>query len=159
MKNWIYYIVIVVVAAGYFGCSSGKNESSNNKGKTNDQPGTASSPEIEYDVVRKWEIPCGGKGGVGMEILVDESSTRQEVMNLARRIHAEYDTKGCIFFSIYDSRDAWLDRLDAMNDPNGKKTKLRLSENEYWKHFLVDVVRNSSKNIDKVDWVAKGRNH
>ncbi len=110
---------------------------------------------IRYEVVRQWDAPCAGRGGIMMDILVDGSATREEVMTLARSLRAKHSDKGCIFFWIFDSREAWLDKVDVSKNV----AKLRLSEKEYWRHFLVFANRNINTGLDAVDWVAEGRDH
>ena len=100
---------------------------------------------ISYETLRQWNIPAGG---VGMEILEPPEATKGEVLDLAKYLRSSYLSKGFVIIQIFDSREAYLHR----DDPN-------YPEDKYYKHFLVDVVRNPKTGHDKISWVAEGRQY
>lgn len=157
---WIPYgILLVLIIALVVACTEkedGSNRASNSSTRSRyPSPTATAQPVISYDIVRRWEMPCRGKGGIGMEMLVSPNATREQVMQLAGKLRAEFSNKGCIQIAIYDSREAWMDRLDALKP----EAKLRLSEEEYFRHYLVDISRNANTGHDETIWVAKGRGH
>jgi len=127
----IMAVIITVILSGALGC--GEEEE------------YAQEPRIEqniitYETLRKWDILVNE--GVGMELLVSPSATKQEVMTLARHLKSKYRSRNkYVWVNIFDSKIAYL-RRDDMSYPQA----------EYWKHFLVQV--NLS---NEVMWVAKGR--
>jgi len=107
---------------------------------------TAPPPEIlDYQVLREWDIPAGG---IGMDLLVSETATKEEVLALATHLRAKYLPRGFIFISIFDSSEAYLRREDTS-----------YPEEEYFKHFLVQITRNPKTGYDQIEWVAKGRGY
>jgi hypothetical protein len=103
---------------------------------------------IAYESLRRWTIPAGG---VGMEILVSEEATKEEVLTLAYHLRAKYLSEGFIVIRVFDSKEAYL-RKCRDDDPNYPHEK-------YMKHFLVDLVRNPKTGYDRINWVAEGRDH
>ena len=100
---------------------------------------------IPFEMLRQWSIPAGG---VGMEILVSEKASKEEVLSLAQHLRSKYLSKGYIFIQIFDSREAYKHRDDS-----------RYPEKKYFKHFLVEIGRNPKTGYDKINWVAEGRGH
>jgi hypothetical protein len=129
-KFLICILASVVLAAGLsIGC-----------GEKTEAPKT-----IDYQVIRQWAIPAGG---IGMEILVSEDATKEEVLALANSLRSKYLPGGYIYIQIFDSLSAYTHR----DDPT-------YPEEEYFKHFLVDIARNPKTGYDEISWVAKGRGH
>lgn len=83
-----------------------------------------------------------------MEILVAEEATKEEVLSLAAHIKSNFSPTGFLIIQIFDSKEAYLHR-----------DNFRYPEEKYFKHFLVDVVRNPKTGYDKINWVAEGRDH
>jgi hypothetical protein len=100
---------------------------------------------IAYETLRRWTIPAGG---VGMEILVSENATKEEVLALARHLRSNSPPKGLLIINIFDSKEAYLHR----DDPN-------YPEERYSKHWLVNVLGKRETGDDKINWVAEGRDH
>jgi len=109
---------------------------------------------IDYQVLKESHPALGKKGGIGMDILVDESATKEEVMALASRLRARYHDKDFIWINIFDSRDDWADRENMT-----KGALPRYSEKDFYRHFLVDITKNEATGLDKINWVAEGRDH
>jgi hypothetical protein len=106
----------------------------------------AEIPEIiKYQVLRQWTVPAGG---IGMEILVSEDAAKEEVLALASSLHSKYLPEGYIYIQIFDSLSAYNHR----DDPN-------YPDEDYFKHFLVDISRNTETGYDEILWVAEGRGH
>jgi hypothetical protein len=106
---------------------------------------TPSQQTIDYQVLRRWDIPAGGIGG---ELLVSENATKEEVLALASSLRSKYLSEGHIFISIFDSLEAYK-RVD---DPTYPKE-------EFFKHQLVVITRNPSTGFDEIQWTAEGRGY
>jgi hypothetical protein len=102
---------------------------------------------IEYQVLRSWKIPAGGNG---MEILVSEESTKEEVLELAENLHSIYKNRdrGHIVIHIFDSRTVWQN-FGSLDYP----------EELYFKHYLVSIIRNPNTGHDQTNWMARYRDH
>ncbi len=98
-----------------------------------------------YEVLRRWSIPAGG---IGMEILVSDTTTKNDVLALARKLRNDNLSKGYIFISIFDSREACARRLDES-----------YPEKKLFKHYLVQITVNPNTGFDKINWMAEGRPH
>lgn len=98
---------------------------------------------IDYQILRKW-IP--GISGVGMDILVSECASKEEVLKLARKLRKESKPKGSVFISIFDTKEAWRNRENS-DYPDSK----------YFKHFLVSIIINPHTGHEQLIWMAKGR--
>jgi hypothetical protein len=97
---------------------------------------------LKYHVLKEWNP----HNGIGMELLVDENATKDDIMMLARYLRDKYDNNSFIIIDIFDSEEAWRNR-DNQN----------YSEKEYFKHYLVNMVRNKNTGYDKIKWVAIDR--
>ena len=104
---------------------------------------TTTQKTIDYQVIGQGAIP-----GVGMTILVSQDATKADVLALANSLRSKYLSGGYISIDIFDSLEAYNHR-DDMTYP----------EEEYWKHYLVNIVRNPTTGYDKVYWAAEGRDH
>jgi len=136
-KFLICILASVVLAAGLsIGC-----------GEKTEAPKT-----IDYQVLRQWSIPTWHTpgGGIGMELLVSEDATKEEVLALANSLRSKYLPRKDYFITIqiFDSLEAYSHRED-----------LTYPEEEYFKHFLIDITRNPNTGYDEISWVAKGRGH
>lgn len=101
----------------------------------------SSEKTIPYEVLRQWEHK---KLGTGLEILVDEAASKEDVMTLAKSLQRKYEgnyTAICIF----DSREAWRRRLDE----SYPEKKLR-------RHWLVNML---GIDAPKIVWDGEGRDH
>jgi hypothetical protein len=107
-------------------------------------PTTPPPKTLDYQVLREWDIPAGG---IGMELLVSETATKEEVLALANYLRSEHP-KGYLYISIYDSKQAQVDAL-----------KGTLSDEDFHKHFLVDISRNPKTGYDEITWVATERGY
>lgn len=105
--------------------------------KNNEKPNL-----IKYQVLREWKP----KNGIGMELLVNENATKEEIMKLAKHLRKNYESLSFLSIDIFDSREAWENR-ENLNYP----------EEEYSKHWLVNMVRNKNTGYDEIKWVAIGR--
>ena len=105
---------------------------------------------MDYQVLREWEIPAGG---IGMELLVDESATKGEVLALAAHLRDEH-SDGYIYIDIFDSVAAQRARLTEVSTG-----QLPISEEEYWKHHLVMIKLNPNTGLDEILWVAEERGY
>lgn len=142
----IMIVVITVTLLVTLGC--GKKEEKVQELRMEQKtkaPAETKQSIIAYETLRRWTIPAGG---VGMEILVSVKATKEEVLALARHLRSNYLSKGFVIIRIFDSKEAYLHR----DDPN-------YPEDKYFKHFLVDVMRNPKTGYDKINWVAEGRDH
>ena len=108
-------------------------------------PTTPPPNTLDYEVLREWDIPAGG---IGMELLVSETATKEEVLALANSLRSKYLPRGSIFITIFDSKEAYT-RIDDPTYP----------EEEYFKHLLVSIGRNPNTGYDEILWVAEGRGH
>ena len=113
---------------------------------------TTSPSPIDYQVIREWEIPAGG---IGMEILVDEIATKEEVLALADHLRKEY-SDGHIIIDIFDSLEA-----HAARETEARTGHLpsNYSDEEYWKHHLVMLFWNPETGYDEIRWVATERGY
>ena len=112
---------------------------------------TAPPPKtLDYQVLREWDIPAGG---IGMELLVDDSATKEEVLALAAHLREEH-SDGYIYIDIFDSVAAQRARLTEV-----RTGQLPISEEEYWKHHLVMIKLNPNTGLDEIQWVAEGRGY
>lgn len=120
-------LILTLILVAYAGC--GGNE------KT-----------IPYEVLRKWDVKTRG---FGMEILVDEAASREDVMNLAKSLQRQHAGKYLVI-DIFDSREAWQHR-----DDDG------YPEKEYWRHYLVQIAGKFRgwEDGQEIHWVAEGRDH
>ncbi len=100
---------------------------------------------IDYEILRQWKIPAGG---IGMDTLVSEDATKEDVLALANSLRSKYLPGGYIYIQIFDSLSAYTHRDDRT-----------YPEEEYFKHFLVGIARNPMTDYDKISWVAEGRGH
>jgi len=91
--------------------------------------------------LRKWKIPAGG---IGMDILVSEEMTKEEVLALVHRLRLKYLSEKNNVINVFDSMEPYLNR----SNPN-------YSEEEYSKHYLVNFVRNSKIGYDKISWTKE----
>jgi len=105
----------------------------------------AKQPLSEFKTLRRWNIPAGG---IGMELLVSEKATKKEVIALAQYLRSKYSSKGFINIEIFDLEEAYLHR----DDPS-------YPEKKYFKHYLISAVRNPKTGYEKINWMARGRNH
>ncbi len=106
---------------------------------------------ITFETLRQWGIPAGG---IGMEILVAETATKEQVLALAKQLHDKYLSTGAMFILIFDSKEAYLSREAVLR---GEESSY--PEEEYDKHFLVNITRNANTGYDKILWQAQGRDH
>lgn len=100
---------------------------------------------LAYKILRQWK-PQGGQSGTGMDILVDESAKKQEVLDLAKSLNKEFMPKGSVIISIFDKEDAWKNRENT-NYP----------EKEYFKHYLVEITYNKNNGFSEIKWCAENR--
>lgn len=98
---------------------------------------------IDYTVLRRWRP---GRNGTGMDILVSPTATKDEVMRLAEKLRDDYGQTGFVVLSIFDLREAWVDRQNN-NYPGAK----------FWKHYLVQVWCPPLGGQEEIRWVAEGR--
>ena len=88
-----------------------------------------------------------------MELLVDESATKEEVLALAAHLREEH-SGGHIVIDIFDSVEAHVAR-----ETETRTGHLPISEEEYWKHHLVMIKLNPNTGLDEILWVAEGRGY
>lgn len=104
---------------------------------------------IPYAVVGKWDKATA----FGMDILVDETASREDVMNLAKSLQRQNNAGKYCTINIFDSREAQRRHLDES-----------YSEQELSRHWLVVIVAGGekvmkSKDHQEIRWVAEGRDH
>jgi len=110
-------------------------------GSKSKEPEQKAEQFIKYSVLRQWKI---GSTGIGMEILVSPTNTKDEIMALAGNLRKEKLRGGPLnIIFIFDSKEAWANRD---NDAYPEKT--------YWKHFLVEI---NTQEAEEIKWVAEGR--
>jgi len=107
---------------------------------------------LDYQVLREWEIPAGG---IGMDLLVDESATKEEVLALAAYLREEH-SDGYIVIFIFDSVEAHAARE---TETRTGRFPSNYSDEEYLKHHLVNIIRNPKTGHDEIQWVAEGRGY
>ena len=100
---------------------------------------------ISYEVLASKNIPFG----VSMDVLVNETATKQQVMELAENLRQKHVSthRG---ISIFDSREA-----------QRRQTDESYPEAELSKHWLATITRTviDGGKLDTTRWVAEGRNH
>jgi DNA-directed RNA polymerase subunit RPC12/RpoP len=104
---------------------------------------------IPYTVVGKWEKAAA----FGMDILVDEAASKEDVMSLAKSLQRQNNEGKYCTINIFDSREAQRRRLDE-----------EYSEKELFRHWLVAIVAGGekvmkSKDHQEIRWVAEERDH
>jgi hypothetical protein len=146
-KNVTMMIVMVAVTS-VITCGCDKNEEkvllSKNEQKT-ETPKETKQNIITYETLRQWTIPAGG---VGMQILVSDEATKDEVLSLAKHLRSNSSPKNFFILHIFDLEEAFLNR----DNPD-------YSDEKYFKHFLVSAVRNPKTGYNKINWMAEGRDH
>jgi len=135
--------LMFMVGAGTVACGQGVQQTKA------DAPAVARDPSpkpahLPYQTLRQWSPG----GGIGMDILVPEKTTKEQVLELARFIRADYDDEPFIYVFMFDSKTAWQHREDD-----------KYPQKEYLRHFLATITRNSKTGFDKIEWHAKGRDH
>ena len=103
------------------------------------------APTLDYQVLREWDIPAGG---IGMELLVSETAIKEEVLTLATYLRSKYSYKGYVFISILDSKEAQTNKIQGT-----------MSDEEFRKHFLVQITRNPKTGYDEIEWLATERGY
>ena len=104
---------------------------------------SSSETTIPYEVLSK---KSGRSGKFTMDVLVDQSASKEDVMKLAESLRRKYSGEFQVI-SIYDSREAARRRTDDS-----------YPEKELSKHWLV-VIDTLSDPGKEVRWVAKERGH
>jgi hypothetical protein len=102
------------------------------------------SKKTPFKIIGRGDV--GGKG-LSMSIIVPGKMKKEEVMRLAEEIRNSSDGK-YLYVQIFDLEEA------QRNQANDK-----YPEKKYWKHFLVDIAVNPSTGMNRIAWVAEGRNH
>jgi len=97
---------------------------------------------IPHEVLRKWDV--GTK--FGMNLLVSERASRQDILSLAESLTQRYHDKYFVI-DIFHSREAWRNREDD-----------DYPEKDYWQHYLVQI-GGEWRDGQEVHWVAEGRDH
>ena len=90
-----------------------------------------------------------------MEILVDESATKEEVLALAAHLCEEH-SNGYLIIDIFDSLEAHAARETETRTGH---LPSNYSNEEYWKHHLVIIIRNPKTSYAEIQWVAEGRGY
>lgn len=106
----------------------------------NDVGAKRAGSTISYQILKKWNG--------GMHILVSETASRNEVMNLAENLRREDGGKSFVI-DIFDSHETWQSR-ESGNEAYPEK--------EFWRHYLVQIGGGRSDG-QKIHWVAEGRDH
>lgn len=101
------------------------------------------TPQIKYEVLRSW-IP--GRSGIGMDVLISPTSTKNEVLALAKYFVSQHRNAGQIVIFIFDLREAWANRD---ND--------NYSEKKYFQHFLVKIMVPPLDGYDEIKWCKIGK--
>lgn len=99
---------------------------------------------IAYQVLRKW-YPHNKKNNLGMELLVSPQASKAEVITLSQNLWGIYEDKNILFILIFDSREAWRGRGSE-----------KYPTSNYWKHFLVSIIRNNNTGHKEMLWVKDG---
>ena len=99
---------------------------------------------IAYDVLRKW-YPDSKKNSLGMELLVSAQASKADVITLSQYLWGTYQDKNILLILIFDSREAWRDRGSD-----------KYPASNYWKHFLVSIIRNNRTGHKEMLWVKDG---
>ena len=105
---------------------------------------------IDYEVLKNWSK----NRFVGMQILVSEKSTKEEVMALAKHLRSKY-VGSIISIYIFDSKETPRHQDDLANFGSWQN----YTEEKYYKHWLVQISINPNTGYDKIDWIAEGRDH
>jgi len=109
---------------------------------------TSGDETIDYQVLREWKIPAGGRG-IGMELLVSETATKEEVLALATHLRSKYLSRGAINIEIWDSHEAYIESRVYEQDPDRYSEK---EMEEIFKHILVWIQRNPHTGWDEIKW-------
>ena len=99
---------------------------------------------IAYNVLRKW-YPYNKKNTLGMELLVSPQASKADVITLSQNLWGTYKDKNILFILIFDSREAWRGRGSE-----------KYPASNYWKHFLVSIIRNNYTGHKEMLWVKDG---
>lgn len=81
------------------------------------------------------------------DILVPPDTTKEDALGLARDLMAQYRNYAIVNVKIFDDKDVYNNRGSSQE-----------SKETFWKHFLVDAVKNKYTGADWVKWIAEGRN-
>ena len=103
---------------------------------------------ISYKVLRSWTPK---RAGTGMDILVSPSATKDEVMDLAKKLLNDFGHTGTVVIFIFDLKEAWENWDNYIND--------RYPAEKFLKHHLVQVTSPPSPagNTKEIIWIAEGR--
>lgn len=97
---------------------------------------------IGFSILREWK-PLGD--GIGMELLVKNGASKQDVIALANYLRQKYSTSPRIWIDIFDDREAWSRRPDP-----------KYPESEFVRHWLV-AIRVPHKTMggkQEIEWLA-----
>jgi DNA-directed RNA polymerase subunit RPC12/RpoP len=115
-------------------------------GSSDPKAASAQKP-IPYDVLISNK---NNSGKIRLDILVQETATKEEVLKLAAHLLKEYDGRYSII-DIFDAREAWQSRED--DDET-------YPQSEYFRHWLVHLDALDLKSDPRMDlWAARGRDH
>jgi hypothetical protein len=99
--------------------------------------------ELKYDTLAAKEIPAGG---IGLDLLVDPSAKKEQVLKLARDLREANRAAGIVQIEIFDAREAWENRGN-----------LSYPRDKFRQHLLVGVAVNPEAHVDTVLWFGQGR--
>jgi hypothetical protein len=84
-----------------------------------------------------------------MEILVAPSSSKSQVLELAKALRKKYAINDrFVNIHIFDNETAYRNRENES-----------YPEAEYFRHFLVTINVNPNTGYDEIEWQARGRDH
>ena len=139
------FIIILLSVISFPSCKKSDKSPIPKTESIEDVPLEINSFTISVVTIREWTPQ---EGGIGMALLVPEEVTKEQILALARHLRAEHLSKGWIWIDIFDSIEAYQNRVDP-----------DYPEEEYAKHWLVQITYNSQTGLDKIEWLAYGRNH
>ena len=93
---------------------------------------------MEFEVVREW-IPRDV--GIGLEIVVDESTTKDMVVELGEYFRRTYAKELFVFIAIFDNEEAAKNR-----------NTLSYPEEELMSHYLVQLTVNKNAGENELKW-------
>ena len=97
-----------------------------------------------YEILRDVDEP--GKVRK-LDILVPPDTTKEDALELARDLMAQYENYAIVNVKIFDDKGVYNNR--------GGSQELKET---FWEHFLVDAVKNKYIGADWIKWIAEGRN-
>ncbi len=96
---------------------------------------------LEYQIQKEWHP---GSYGMGLHLVVDLSTTREQAFQLAEWLKSKYKKNDFLFIAIL------TDLIAAKNFDNPE-----YSDEELFKHYLILILRNDKSGHSETTWMKK----